>query len=199
MADGLPVGRVVAIRRGAGGTEPTTAVPLEPGELRDTLGIDGQPLGELQAGTSLRVGDAVIVEVMGAAEPEVGEGQGRLQEAVSGVGVRARVVAGGVVRVGDAVLVEAVAVPFEDALDLHPFRPDEVPGVVREYLDQARVAGLGEVRIIHGRGRGVQRETVRRILAGSSLVTAFGDAPFERGGWGATLVRLRTVPEERRE
>lgn len=197
MADGLPVGRVLALRRGASGAEATTAIPLEPGELRDTLAIEGLPIGELQLGTSLRMGDTVIVEVMEGTAAAGGEGQGGLRESGSTVGKRARVVAGGVVRVGDAVLVEAVAVPFEDTLDLHAFRPDEVAAVVREYLDQARAVGLAEVRIIHGRGRGVQRETVRRLLAGSPLVAEFGDAPPERGGWGATLVRVRAVAEGR--
>ncbi|MBI2467077.1 MAG: Smr/MutS family protein [Candidatus Rokubacteria bacterium] len=96
-------------------------------------------------------------------------------------------------RAGDRVVVEAVTVPLEDALDLHPFRPEEIADVVREYLEAARAAGFAEVRLIHGRGRGVQRETVRRVLAASSLVAGFADAPPERGGWGATVVRFRAA------
>jgi len=86
---------------------------------------------------------------------------------------------------------EAVEVPITDVLDLHSFRPSEVSGVVREYLDAAYELGLRQLRIIHGRGVGVQRQTVRTILGRDSRVEAFGDAPAEAGGWGATWVRLR--------
>jgi dsDNA-specific endonuclease/ATPase MutS2 len=84
--------------------------------------------------------------------------------------------------------------PLEDSLDLHAFRPDEVADLVTEYLHLASEAGFDEVRIIHGRGRGVQRETVRRLLARSPLVRGFGDAPPERGGWGSTVVHLGARP-----
>jgi DNA-nicking Smr family endonuclease len=86
---------------------------------------------------------------------------------------------------------EPVRVPIEDALDLHAFAPADVRSVVDEYLHAAHARGLREVRLIHGRGRGVQRASVQALLARHPLVTAFGDAPPERGGWGATLVRLR--------
>ena len=85
---------------------------------------------------------------------------------------------------------EPVVLPIEDALDLHAFSPRDVPDVVRSYLEAARDAGFHEVRIVHGRGIGVQREAVRRILAADPTVEEFGDAPPERGGWGATVVRL---------
>ncbi len=58
----------------------------------------------------------------------------------------------------------AVALPITDVLDLHSFRPSEVADVVREYLDAAWDLGLRELRIIHGRGIGVQRQTVRTLL-----------------------------------
>ena len=86
---------------------------------------------------------------------------------------------------------EEVVLPIEDALDLHPFRPRDVRDVVASYLDAAREAGLLEVRLIHGRGIGVQREAVRALLARRDDVVEFSDAPPERGGWGATIVRLR--------
>ncbi|HEX7182311.1 MAG TPA: Smr/MutS family protein [Thermoanaerobaculia bacterium] len=86
---------------------------------------------------------------------------------------------------------EAVEVPITDVLDLHSFRPAEVPDVVREYLDAAYEKGLRRLRIIHGRGIGVQRQTVRTLLGRDPRVEAFGDAPLEAGGWGATWVRLR--------
>jgi DNA-nicking Smr family endonuclease len=84
-----------------------------------------------------------------------------------------------------------VEVPIEDALDLHPFAPRDVPSVVEEYLHAASGRGFAEVRIVHGRGIGAQRQVVRRLLASHPLVAEFRDAPPERGGWGATLVRLK--------
>jgi DNA-nicking Smr family endonuclease len=82
-------------------------------------------------------------------------------------------------------------VPIEDALDLHPFAPRDVLSVVEEYLQAAAARGLAEVRIIHGRGIGAQRQAVQRLLADHPLVARFADAPPERGGWGATVVVLR--------
>ena len=84
-----------------------------------------------------------------------------------------------------------VHVPIEDWLDLHSFAPRDVPSVVDEYLIQARARGFTEVRLIHGRGIGVQRAIVQSLLARHPLVAGYADAPEERGGWGATLVRLR--------
>ena len=84
-----------------------------------------------------------------------------------------------------------VKVPMTDVLDLHSFRPADVPDVVREWLDAAYEAGFHVVRIIHGKGIGVQRKTVRTLLARDPRVEDFGDAPMEAGGWGATWVRLR--------
>ena len=84
-----------------------------------------------------------------------------------------------------------VTIPIEDALDLHPFRPDEIRSVVASYLEAASAAGLREVRLVHGRGQGVQRRAVQAVLAASPLVERFADAPPERGGRGATLAWLR--------
>lgn len=86
---------------------------------------------------------------------------------------------------------EPVALPIEDALDLHSFLPRDVPSVVDEYLRAAHARGFTEVRLIHGRGIGVQRAIVQSLLAAHPLVAAYRDAPEERGGRGATLVRLR--------
>ena len=86
---------------------------------------------------------------------------------------------------------DPVELPITDVLDLHSFRPAEVPDVVREYLEAAWEKGFRELRIIHGKGIGVQRQTVRTLLARDERVEAFGDAPLEAGGWGATWVRLR--------
>jgi DNA-nicking Smr family endonuclease len=82
-------------------------------------------------------------------------------------------------------------VPIEDALDLHSFRPEDVRSVVDEYLTAAQARGFTEVRLIHGRGIGVQRASVQAFLARHPLVAGYADAPEDRGGRGATLVRLR--------
>ena len=86
---------------------------------------------------------------------------------------------------------EPVVLPIEDSLDLHTFAPRDVASVVEEYLIEAAARGFHEVRVIHGRGIGVQREIVRAVLSRHPLVESFADAPPERGGWGATVVRLR--------
>jgi DNA-nicking Smr family endonuclease len=85
----------------------------------------------------------------------------------------------------------AVELEITEVLDLHSFQPREVASVVREYLDAACERGFGALRIVHGRGIGVQRQTVRMILERDPRVAAFGDAPPEAGGWGATWVELR--------
>jgi DNA-nicking Smr family endonuclease len=90
----------------------------------------------------------------------------------------------------DSPFSEPIVLPIEDSIDLHAFRPKDVPGVVEEYLEQCRQAGLKEVRIIHGRGTGVQRNIVRSILQKHPLVLSFQAAPAEAGGWGATVVVL---------
>ena len=86
---------------------------------------------------------------------------------------------------------EPVHLPIEDALDLHAFAPKDVRPVVEEYLKEAAARGFREVRLIHGRGIGVQRASVQALLVGHPLVLRSFDAPPERGGWGATVVVLR--------
>ena len=77
---------------------------------------------------------------------------------------------------------EPVNLPIEDSLDLHAFAPRDVRPVVEEYLKEAAARGFREVRLIHGRGIGVQRKSVQALLAGHPLVERFFDAPPERGG-----------------
>jgi dsDNA-specific endonuclease/ATPase MutS2 len=84
-----------------------------------------------------------------------------------------------------------VVIPIEESIDLHPFAPKDIPSVVEEYLEQCCRASLKEVRIIHGRGIGVQRNIVRSVLEKHPLVLSFRDAPVEAGGWGATVVELK--------
>lgn len=84
-----------------------------------------------------------------------------------------------------------VEIPIEDSLDLHPFPPRDVPAVVGSFLEAAHEKGLRDVRLIHGRGIGVQRARVQSLLARHPLVSGFHDAPPERGGWGATVAYLK--------
>jgi dsDNA-specific endonuclease/ATPase MutS2 len=85
---------------------------------------------------------------------------------------------------------EPVRLEIRDVLDLHAFSPGDVRRVVEEYLLEARSRGFRQVRIIHGKGVGVQREAVRTVLARTPFVEHFADAPPEAGGWGATIARL---------
>ena len=84
---------------------------------------------------------------------------------------------------------EPVRIPIEDSIDLHAFAPRDILSVVDEYLRAACDAGLSDVRLIHGRGRGVQRAGIQRLLREHPLVERFWDAPESH--LGATLVRLR--------
>ena len=86
---------------------------------------------------------------------------------------------------------EPVWIPITDVFDLHTVPPRDVVPIVEEYLDEARRLGFKALRIIHGRGIGVQREIVRSLLAQTPFVESFSDAPLEAGGWGATIVTLR--------
>jgi DNA-nicking Smr family endonuclease len=80
-------------------------------------------------------------------------------------------------------------VPIEDVLDLHTFNPRDIKSVVEEYVTAAWQRGLREVRLIHGRGRGVQRGIVQQALERHPLVVEFWDAPESH--LGATVARLR--------
>jgi dsDNA-specific endonuclease/ATPase MutS2 len=86
---------------------------------------------------------------------------------------------------------EPVRIPVTDVFDLHSVPPRDVKAVVEAYLEEAHRLGLKALRIIHGRGIGVQRETVRAVLARTEFVLDYRDAPAEAGGWGATIVTLR--------
>jgi dsDNA-specific endonuclease/ATPase MutS2 len=86
-----------------------------------------------------------------------------------------------------------IRIPVTDVFDLHTIPPRDVKGVVEEYLSEARRLGLTALRIIHGRGIGVQREMVRSILARTPFVADYRDAPLEAGGHGATIVTLTDI------
>ena len=84
-----------------------------------------------------------------------------------------------------------VRIPITDVFDLHSVPARDVKAVVEAYLAEAHKLGFKALRIIHGRGIGVQREIVRGILERTEFVEAFQDAPAEAGGWGATIVDLK--------
>lgn len=85
-----------------------------------------------------------------------------------------------------------VVMEIGDVIDLHSIPPKQVKAVVEEYLIEAQARGFSHVRIIHGKGVGVQREMVRNILARTPFVTTYQDAPPEAGGLGATIAKLET-------
>jgi dsDNA-specific endonuclease/ATPase MutS2 len=87
---------------------------------------------------------------------------------------------------------EPVRLEITDVIDLHTIPPRDVKRVVEAYLEEAQRAGFPSVRIIHGKGRGVQREIVRKVLARTPFVKDFTDAPPQAGGWGATVAHLST-------
>jgi len=87
---------------------------------------------------------------------------------------------------------DPVEIEITDIFDLHTIPPRDAKLVVEEYLHEAHRKGFRVVRIIHGKGIGVQREMVRAILARTSFVVDWSDAPPDAGGLGATLVRLST-------
>ncbi len=89
-----------------------------------------------------------------------------------------------------------IELPIDGTLDLHAFAPRDVPSVVEEYLRACLVRGIFDVRVVHGRGKGVQRAVVRRVLAALPFVVSCEDAAPGAGGWGATLVRLRAEDHE---
>src|SRR5437588_8392714 len=86
---------------------------------------------------------------------------------------------------------DPVRIPITDTFDLHTIAPRDVKEALEAYLEEAHKLGLTALRIIHGRGIGVQREMVRVVLGRTEFVEGFGDAPGEAGGWGSTIVTLR--------
>ena len=85
---------------------------------------------------------------------------------------------------------EPIRIPITDVFDLHTVPPREAREVLEAYLEEAHRLGFRALRIIHGRGIGVQREMVRSVLAHTPFVASYSDAPAEAGGWGATVVTL---------
>lgn len=92
---------------------------------------------------------------------------------------------------------EPVELEVTDVLDLHTFAPRDIPVVVEAYLEEALAKGFETVRIIHGKGKGVQRARVQGILRRTPFVESFQDGPMGGGSWGATIVWFQ--PEEKRK
>lgn len=95
-----------------------------------------------------------------------------------------------------ALFPEPVRIEITDIFDLHTIAPRDVKRAVEAYLEEAHRARLPSVRIIHGKGRGVQREMVRKILACTPFVLDWTDAPPQAGGLGATVAHLATMGDE---
>lgn len=89
---------------------------------------------------------------------------------------------------------DVVQMEIEEAIDLHTFQPRDIVAVVDSYLEAAVDKGYREVRLIHGRGKGVQRARIRQLLSAHPLVLKYTDASPSRGGHGATLVWLVELP-----
>lgn len=85
---------------------------------------------------------------------------------------------------------EVVEIEITDSLDLHSFSPKDIRSVVEAYLPEAYDKGFRLVRIIHGKGVGVQREIVRKVLSETDFVKSFKNAPEFSGSWGATIVEF---------
>ena len=85
---------------------------------------------------------------------------------------------------------EPVEIPITDSIDLHSFSPKDIRSVVEAYLAEAHKKGFEIVRIIHGKGVGIQREIVRKVLSETDFVKSFKNAPEFSGSWGATIVNL---------
>ena len=86
---------------------------------------------------------------------------------------------------------EPIKLSIEDVLDLHTFHPKDIPNLLEDYFFECIKAGIFSVRIIHGKGKGIQKRRVQKLLKENALVVSFKDAPPEAGGWGATLVELK--------
>ena len=81
--------------------------------------------------------------------------------------------------------------PIEDILDLHTFQPRDIPGLLDDYFAACIEKQIYSVRIVHGKGKGILKKRVQELLKKNPMVLSFKDAPYDAGGWGATLVELK--------
>lgn len=87
---------------------------------------------------------------------------------------------------------EPVQIPIDGVLDLHTFSPKELPALLDDYIEACLQEGIRELRIIHGKGKGILRDRVRSLLSKHTSVESWYEAPMDAGGWGATLVSLKS-------
>ncbi|MFZ7128190.1 MAG: Smr/MutS family protein [Desulfobacterales bacterium] len=85
---------------------------------------------------------------------------------------------------------EPFHLPITDVLDLHTFRPSELPMLIEDYLEACLDQGFASVRIVHGKGKGILRDRLYRLLERDPRVRSFHPAPPDAGGWGAVIVVL---------
>ena len=90
-------------------------------------------------------------------------------------------------------MIAPVKIPITDEIDLHTFRPEEVTELLHDYFLECIKKRLFRVRVVHGKGTGLLKKRVQAVLKNSPLIKDFRDAPSEAGGWGATLVELKTT------
>ena len=86
---------------------------------------------------------------------------------------------------------EPVKIPIEDIIDLHTFRPKDVPDLLEDYFSACIDKGISSVRVIHGKGKGILKKRVQEILSENPMVESFRDASPGAGGWGASIVELK--------
>jgi DNA-nicking Smr family endonuclease len=86
---------------------------------------------------------------------------------------------------------DPVEIPINGVLDLHTFSPKDLPDLLDAYFEACLERDIYDLRIIHGKGKGILRDRVRAILRRHAQVQSFSEAPLEAGGWGSTLVRLK--------
>ena len=86
-----------------------------------------------------------------------------------------------------------IEMPIEDILDLHTFQPRDIPGLLDDYFTACIEKQIYSVRIVHGKGKGILKKRVQELLEKNPMVLSIKDAPYDAGGWGATLVEL--IPE----
>ena len=86
---------------------------------------------------------------------------------------------------------EPVKIPIEDIIDLHTFRPKDVPDLLEDYFSACIDKGIFSVRVIHGKGKGILKKRVQEILSKNPMVESFRDASPGAGGWGASMVELK--------
>ncbi len=87
---------------------------------------------------------------------------------------------------------QPVKIPIDDILDLHTFKPKDIPDLLVDYFEACINEGIYSVRIVHGKGRGILKKRVQGLLEKNLMVKSFQDAPPEAGGWGASLVELKS-------